>query len=167
MRTDWWFFPGNGTGLTCLGPGLTASAVIGVVQGIGNQHSALSLSLGTILRCQPVTSLPRYAVTRLAGREEADWCPLAPLGEGHCGPGLRRAVGSRSKASRGLDQPASTPTSTHSTQIPRRCSCEGLWASPAHPDNSQTSLPGQVGPCFSILFDFSCIPIGSAQARYL
>lgn len=37
----------------------------------------------------------------------------------------------------------------------------GFSCPPRHQPDSQTSLPGQVGPCSSILFAFSCIPIGS------
>lgn len=74
MRTDWWFFSGNGTGLTCLGPGLTATAVTGGGQGISTQHTH-SLSLQ---RNQPTTSLPTGVPGWLPGRRRTT--PLAPLG---------------------------------------------------------------------------------------
>lgn len=136
-------------------------------QGISTQHT---LS----------TTLPTTVPGWLPGRRRTT--PLTPLGDGHRGPDFRRAVGSRSKASRGPDQPAATSTlpTTVGAQVPRYAS-QNTWAGaqmqlrgvvgfscpPRHPDTSQTSLPGQVGPCSSILFAFSCIPIGSAHHRYL
>lgn len=135
-------------------------------QGISTQHSALSTRSRGLYHSTWVPT--QYQAGRLAGRRRTT--PLAPLGDGHSGPDFRRAVGSRSKASRGA-----RPTSGHlhlhpiyTTQLPRhavrvstqyqcpsqtartlrrerRCSCEGLWTSPAHPDSQTGARPAYLG----------------------
>lgn len=128
MRTDWWFFSGNGTGLTCLGPGLTATAVTG-----GGRESSTLSTLSTTL---PTNAVPGW----LPGRRRRT-TPLATLADGHYGP---RFSASSREQKQGIEGARPTSGHLHSLYLGTQARSQNTWA------GAQMQLRGVVG--------FSCPP---------